>query len=55
MSTIGGGATNGSGEVLEAVNTMSAADMANELVRVLCTEIRAMAKGMRIFCANLLT
>jgi hypothetical protein len=35
--------------------TISSNDAANDLVRVLCTEIRAMHKEMRIFCAGLLT
>lgn len=30
-------------------------DAANDLVRVICSEIRAMQKDMRIFCAGLLT
>lgn len=30
-------------------------EAANDLVRVLCVEIRAMDKDMRIFCADLLT
>ena len=30
-------------------------DAANDLVRVICAEIRAMHKDMRIFCAGLLT
>jgi hypothetical protein len=30
-------------------------EAANELVKVLCIEIRAMDKDMRIFCACLLT
>lgn len=35
--------------------SMSKEEAANELVRVLCVEIRAMDKDMRIFCAGLLT
>ena len=34
---------------------LSKEEAANELVRVLCVEIRAMDKDMRIFCAGLLT
>ena len=30
-------------------------EAANDLVRVICSEIRAMHKEMRIFCAGLLT
>ena len=30
-------------------------EAANDLVRVLCVEIRAMDKDMRIFCADFLT
>ena len=30
-------------------------EAANDLVRVICSEIRAMHKDMRIFCAGLLT
>jgi len=30
-------------------------EAANDLVRVICKEIRAMHKEMRIFCAGLLT
>jgi hypothetical protein len=30
-------------------------EAANDLVRVICSEIRAMQKDMRIFCAGLLT
>lgn len=30
-------------------------EAANDLVRVICSEIRAMHKGMRILCAGLLT
>ena len=35
--------------------SLSKEEAANELVRVLCVEIRAMDKDMRIFCAGLLT
>ena len=35
--------------------SLSKEEVANELVRVLCVEIRAMDKDMRIFCAGLLT
>jgi hypothetical protein len=34
---------------------MDPAEAANNLVKVLCIEIRAMDKDMRIFCAGLLT
>ena len=34
---------------------ISKEEAANELVKVLCIEIRAMDKDMRIFCAGLLT
>ena len=34
---------------------MASNDAANDLVRVICAEIRAMHKDMRIFCAGLLT
>ena len=35
--------------------SLSKEEAANELVRVLCVEIRGMDKDMRIFCAGLLT
>lgn len=39
----------------EVQTAISKEEAANELVRVLCVEIRAMDKDMRIFCADLLT
>ena len=39
----------------DATTAISKEEAANELVRVLCVEIRAMDKDMRIFCADLLT
>ena len=35
--------------------SLSKEEAANELVRVLCVEIRGMDKDMRIFCSGLLT
>jgi hypothetical protein len=39
----------------DASTSISKQEAANELVRALCIEIRAMDKDMRIFCAGLLT
>ena len=39
----------------EVQTTITKEEAANELGRVLCVEIRAMDKDMRIFCADLLT
>ena len=48
-----GGASTASQQVPQT--SISSNDAANDMVRVLCTEIRAMHKDMRIFCAGLLT
>lgn len=39
----------------DSASSATKEEAANELVKVLCIEIRAMDKDMRIFCADLLT